>query len=188
MYTHTKDEVKGICWPAPAMIRSHTRAHTCSFSQRNNQFQKKWKATLNGMPWYVNMLEINIVAMFFALEFFLTGKKCTYLLNQSTMVHIPILPCVALGSPSTKSMDIHCQCQFCIGNGCNNPNSFPFSYLKFWIMQIKTTYTTHNTILSGHIPQIESIHDWLLVRGKVPRGNEQIETRIYPSKSWKPLF
>ena len=46
MYTNTRDEVNDTCWPARAMIRTYTRAHTCRSSQRKSQFQKNWKATL----------------------------------------------------------------------------------------------------------------------------------------------
>ena len=39
--------------------------------------------------------------------------------------------CVDLGNPKTKSMDMLCQGASGIGNGCNNPDAFPLSYLTF---------------------------------------------------------
>ena len=75
------------------------------------------KTIEDGIPWCLNTWERNNVAMFFALIVFLTGKQCACLLKQSTMVHIPLLPCVDFGNPKTKSMDMLYQGKSRIGNG-----------------------------------------------------------------------
>ncbi|MCO5570274.1 hypothetical protein L7F22_023993 [Adiantum nelumboides] len=110
-------------------IQPRTRFSNIPCQKRLVILGSRSETTEDGIPWYLNIWDVNIVAMFFALIVFLTGRKCACLLKRSTMVHIPLFPCMDLGNPKIKSMDILCQGASGIGKGCSNPEGLPLSYL-----------------------------------------------------------
>ena len=79
-------------------------------------------------PWYLKIWDIKSLAMWCALIVFLTGIKCVYLLKQSTIVQILVFPCMDLGNPKIKSIEILSHGAFGIGRGCNKLGAFPLSY------------------------------------------------------------
>ena len=87
---------------------------------------------LLGRPWYLKMLEIKRVAIWCSLIVFLTDIKWACLLNQSTIIHMPVFPWLEWGNPKTKSMDILSHGPSRIGRGYNNSGCFPLLYFTFW--------------------------------------------------------
>ena len=49
---------------------------------------------------------MNKLAICFALIVFLTCRKCACLLKRSTIVHIPLFPCMDFGNPKIKSIEL----------------------------------------------------------------------------------
>ena len=62
-------------------------------------------------------MEHEQVCHMLALIVFLTGQKCACFLKQSTIVHIPLFPCMDFGSPKIKSIEILCHGASRIGKG-----------------------------------------------------------------------
>ena len=54
-------------------------------------------------------------------------KVCLF----TTIVQIPLFPCIDLGNPKIKSIEILCHGASSIDKGCSKPGALPLSYLTF---------------------------------------------------------